>query len=436
MAVVSLVIVYIYYNATVLLERQIRDAIELELQGIVEQSADGGIARLIAVLEQRFFISGNFVYLLVDIRNQPIVWNVSGLSYIRPYADQWVEIGYRGEREGIHTGLARLVPLDDGFTLLIGQDIEHWRRFDEVIKSALLWAVALTIVTGVLGGVLMSRRILARIDAISVTSQSIMNGDLSERVAETGSGDELDRLARNLNAMLDRIEQLMRGLKDVSDNIAHDLKTPLTRLRTRVEAALRERDDDVERVRGVLEQTILDADGLIRTFDALLLIAQVEAGGVRQTFVDLNVSDVVRDVAELYAPVAEDMRILLRVHAPEVVMLRGNRELISQSLVNLIENTLKYGLSPTAREVTLGVTLDDAMIRLSVCDRGDGIPDRELSRVTGRFVRLEKSRSMQGSGLGLSLVMAVARLHGGDLELKSNEPGVCATLMIPINTGE
>lgn len=432
----TLVIVYIYYNTTVLLARQLRDVIQADMQGLVEQYQDGGILRLAAAVEQRSLGSGNAIYLLVDIRGRQIAGNIVGPSGTLPDREQWVEFGYRrqqGAASDSHLALARIVPLNDGFVLLVGKDIEDWRRFQDVITSALTWGVGLTIVVGLLGGVIMSRRILTRIDDISATSRTIMEGDLSERVAETGSGDELDRLAQNLNAMLDRIEQLMRSMKEVSDNIAHDLKTPLTRLRTRVETVLRE--EDTERFRSALEMTIVDADGLIETFNALLLIARVESGAAHQTFVELDIADIARDIAELYEPAAEDMAAVLRVEAPQTLIMRGNRELISQALSNLIDNALKYGLPSQSGMITIQVMIADGAIKVGVCDCGAGIKEADRQRVRERFVRLEASRSKPGSGLGLSLAAAVARLHGGELELKDNEPGLCAFLVFPQKSG-
>jgi signal transduction histidine kinase len=267
-----------------------------------------------------------------------------------------------------------------------------------------------------------------------------MAGDLTGRLPVTGSGDEFDRLAFNLNDMMARIEALMRGLKEVTDNVAHDLKTPLTRLRNRCEAALRSARSEGE-FRRALEATIEESDEMIRTFDALLMIARAESGEVRDGMAEFDAAEVARDVSELYEPLAEDKGLTLEVDAKQHAAVKGNRELVSQALANLVDNAIKY--AAPAEKSTPGtvngerggikVTADAEADRivLTVSDHGPGIPTADRSRVVDRFVRLERSRSLPGSGLGLSLVSAVARLHGGELRLEDNAPGLRARLTLP-----
>jgi signal transduction histidine kinase len=286
-----------------------------------------------------------------------------------------------------------------------------------------------------------ARRVLRRIDAMTGTTRRIMAGDLSGRLPVGRSGDELDRLAENLNAMLERIEALMTGLKEVSDNIAHDLKTPLTRLRNRAEEALASSGSETE-YRAALERTIEESDGLIRTFNALLMIARAESGQARGNMDDFDAADVARGIQELYEPLAEDSGMTLHVKtAPAPV--HGNRELISQALANLVENAIKYGkplpsIQPLgdgavegAHEILIEARRDGASVLLSVTDHGPGIPEADRSHAVERFVRLEASRTQPGSGLGLSLASAVATLHGGELRLGDGNPGLTATLAIP-----
>ncbi len=255
----------------------------------------------------------------------------------------------------------------------------------------------------------------------------------------SGSGDELDRLAQSLNLMLGRIEQLMAGMREVSDNIAHDLKTPLNRLRNRVEEALREPPDETS-YRNALERTIEEADGLIKTFNALLSIARLEAGAGGDNRDRLDLAALVCDVAELYEPVAEERGIGLLAEVAEPVPVRGDRQLLGQAIANLIDNALKYGVvGPSqvnghAPEVVVQASSRDGVAEIAVSDRGPGVPESERERVLDRFVRLEASRSEPGSGLGLSLVAAVARLHGGDLRLEDNAPGLRVVLSIPLET--
>jgi signal transduction histidine kinase len=283
--------------------------------------------------------------------------------------------------------------------------------------------------------VLMARRVLKRIDAMTGTTQRIMAGDLSERLPVGRSGDELDRLAGNLNDMLERIEALMRGLKEVSDNIAHDLKTPLTRLRNRAEEALARSSTEAD-YRTALERTIDESDALIRTFNALLMIARAESGQARDDMSDFDAADVARGIHELYEPLAEDDGLSLVVEAVSAP-LHGNRELISQAVANLVENAVKYGKpgnsdpSAQAGTVTIRSELEGDKVLLSVGDHGPGIPEADRARAVERFVRLEASRTLPGSGLGLSLASAVATLHGGELRLSDNNPGLRATLVLP-----
>jgi signal transduction histidine kinase len=302
----------------------------------------------------------------------------------------------------------------------------------------MLWGLGVMALVGIGGGYWVSRRLLARIDNLSDTTRTIMAGDLSGRLPMSGSGDELDRLAQSLNLMLGRIEQLMAGLREVSDNIAHDLKTPLNRLRNRVEEALHEPYDETV-YRETLEHTIEEADGLIKTFNALLSIARLEAGAGGDNRNALDMTALVGDVAELYEPVAEERGIALKAEPGMPVIVRGDRQLLGQAIANLIDNALKYG-APRAEggngwapEVTVRVVAQDGTAEVIVTDRGPGVPEVERDRVLGRFVRLEASRSEPGSGLGLSLVAAVTRLHGGMLRLEDNEPGLRVVLSLPMH---
>jgi signal transduction histidine kinase len=269
-----------------------------------------------------------------------------------------------------------------------------------------------------------------------------MAGNLAERLPRTGTDDELDRLAVSLNAMLDRIEQLMLGMKEVSDNIAHDLKTPLNRLRNRAEAALADqRGSPVWRAG--LEHAIEDADELMKTFNALLLIARLEAGAVDDTMAPVEIGSMVEDLAELYAPAAEEAGLDLEWQGsgPAPLHVRANRQLLGQAIANLIENAIKYA-APADGSVTGGATSTvsvalahrDNVVEIAVADRGPGIAEEDRERAVRRFVRLEASRTKPGTGLGLSLVAAVARLHDGSLRLENNQPGLRAVLSLPMMT--
>jgi signal transduction histidine kinase len=334
-----------------------------------------------------------------------------------------------------HHALVRVLQLPGGFRLLVGRDLEERERLFDIIATAGRWSVAIVIILGIAGGVFVSKRVLNRVDAMTHTAQTIMAGDLSERLPIAGSGDELDRLASNLNAMLERIEALMRGLREVSDNVAHDLRTPLTRLRNRAEEALRTAKDEPG-YRSALEATIEESDGLIRTFNALLMIARAESGEARENMSEFDAAEVAQDVSELYEPLADTKGLALRVEATPAPV-KGNRELVSQALANLVDNAIKYAepqghaANGTPAEILVTAGSEGDRIKLAVRDGGPGIPEPDRAHVIERFVRLEQSRTKPGSGLGLSLAAAVARLHGGELKLEDNAPGLKAVLDLP-----
>jgi signal transduction histidine kinase len=330
-----------------------------------------------------------------------------------------------------HHALVRVFQLPAGFRLLVGRDLEERERLHDIVLAAGRWSLAIVIVLGVAGGFFVTRRVLKRVDAMTETTRKIMDGDLAGRLPIAGTGDELDRLASNLNAMLERIEALMRGLKEVSDNIAHDLKTPLTRLRNRCEEALRVAEDESQ-YRAALESTIEESEALIGTFNALLMIARAESGQARDGMAEIDAAEIARGVGELYEPLADDKGIHLKVEAPTEAPLHGNRELISQALANLVDNAIKYGgINGADAEIIVTARGEGDRILLAVADSGRGIPAADRGRVVERFVRLEQSRSQPGSGLGLSLASAVARLHGGELKLEDNHPGLKTVISLP-----
>ncbi len=435
-------IVYIYWNTTVLLSRQLNQTIEAELKGLAEQYRAGGLDQLVRTVAERSATPGNSLYLVADSEGRRLAGNLSAVT-----PDLWnslgpVEFVYRRPAAGgveNRLAFANVFRLPSGYRLIVGRDIEDRRELARMVRSAMLWGLGVMALFGIGGGYWVSRKLLARIDALSDTSRTIMEGDLTGRLPVNGSGDELDRLAQSLNLMLARIEQLMAGLREVSDNIAHDLKTPLNRLRNRVEAALREPYGEPV-YREALERTIEEADGLIKTFNALLSIARIVAGAAggenRET---LAVSALLRDVAELYEPVAEERGLVLKADMQAPIFSRGDRQLLGQAIANLIDNAIKYGTSeaaegPDARpEVEVSAEAKGQMAEIVVTDRGPGVPVADRERVLDRFVRLEASRSEPGSGLGLSLVAAVARLHGGSLRLEDNEPGLRVILALPTN---
>jgi signal transduction histidine kinase len=438
------------WNTRLLITEQITTTVNAETGEISDIFARRGLRGLVLTLENRALRPGANLYLVTTPAGQAIAGNVGSLSPGVMASSGWSETAYRrlDEQEaGDHFALVKVTELSSGFRLLIGRDLEERRRLFGFVAKAAQFSLLFVVVLGLGGGIFVARRVLRRIDAMTGTTQRIMAGDLSGRLPVGRSGDELDRLAGNLNAMLERIEALMTGLKEVSDNIAHDLKTPLTRLRNRAEEALAKSRTEGE-YRSALERTIEESDGLIRTFNALLMIARAESGQARGNMDDFDAADVARGIHELYEPLAEDDGLTLSVKA-ESAPIHGNRELISQALANLVENAIKYGKpDKTVQPLNSGVTPEadrkDILIQasragdrvmLSVTDHGPGIPAADRKHAVERFVRLEASRTLPGSGLGLSLASAVATLHGGDLRFDDAHPGLIATLAIPALSG-
>jgi signal transduction histidine kinase len=426
---------YIAKSTNQLLGAQVREAVDAEINGLAEQYRIGGIARLARVIENRSVRPGASMYLVTDRAGNKIAGNVEAVpSEIleRPEPDlQTVPYVRIDETAGTgeHRAIVRVFNLPGGFRVLVGRDLGEQQRFAEIIQQALILTVGLMVVLGLISWLFVSRRVLKRIDSVSDTSRRIVDGDLSGRLEVTGTGDEFDRLAESLNAMLARIERLMLGLKEVSDNIAHDLKTPLTRLRNRAERALAH--DGETGYREALQAAIEDADQLIRTFDALLMIARAEAGAPATAFGPVDATKVAQDVVELYEPLAEEAGVRLDLKDSGPAMVTASRELLSQALVNLVDNAIKYaGTRPDARIVVAAARAGEE-VAIAVADNGPGIPEADRERATQRFVRLEASRSRPGAGLGLSLVSAVAHLHSGTLELADNEPGLKAILRLP-----
>jgi signal transduction histidine kinase len=433
-------VLYISYATNELLGEQLQQTIATEIFGLADQYRVDGLPGIVEAIEQRSHQPGASLYLITDVSGRILAGNVSQVpaSLLNNSGAEPITVPYEryAGDGGSNVAMVQVVRLPGGFRMLVGRDVGEREQFREIIGSALAWALALLIGLALLSWFFVSRRVLKRIDSLSATSRRIMAGDLSGRLEVTGTGDEFDRLADSLNAMLDRIEHLLYGLKDVSDNIAHDLKTPLTRLRNRVEAALAS-PESTETYRAALEATIEESDQLIKTFNALLMIARIEAGSQDAAMTEVEAGAVVRDVAELYEPVAEEKGVELTVDAPGPVTLKANRELLGQALANLVDNALKYA-DPAEHEsrrltIVLSAKRDGDNVVLAVADNGPGIPPADRQRVLQRFVRLEESRSQPGSGLGLSLVAAVARLHHGDIELGDANPGLVVTLRLPIN---
>jgi signal transduction histidine kinase len=419
-----------------ILTEQVLVTLQAEADLLKAEAQAGNQAALAHAVEARSQPGGPGIYFLADRSGAKLAGNLNRMPpEIGPAGGVFHYDAGTSEAEKDHLGVAIPVDLGAGGRLIVGRDIEEQRHFAEQMGTLYFLGLGFLSLTGLLAGLAISRVVLRRIEAINLATRSIMEGDLSRRMAVTGNDDEFDVLSANLNAMLDRIEALMSGLREVSDNIAHDLKTPLSRLRNSAEAALRD-PRGANAYRDGLEHTIEKADELIKTFNALLLVARLEAGVLEENAEAFDVGRLVRDVAELYEPVAEERGLRLSLDIAEGAQLTANRQLVGQAVANLIDNAIKYsaktakagGKEPT---IAIGVTARDGAIEIAVADRGPGIAAADRERVLKRFVRLEKSRTEPGTGLGLSLVQAVGRLHGGKVRLEDHAPGLRVVLTLP-----
>jgi len=424
-------VAFSYWNTRRALDAETDQTIEAEIVGLDEQYQRSGIAGLSDVIMSRSVRGGFGLYLLTDPLKRPLAGNLDAWPQMRARGGNLVEFNYvrrvgNGSEE--HRARGRVFVLADGFQLLVARDVDERYKTQHLFTTTLPWTVAMMLALGLTGGWLLSRNLLRRLDSINRTSREIMGGDLTQRLPLTRAGDEIDDLSENLNRMLDRTERLMKGMRTVTDSIAHDLRTPLNRLRNRLESMVGHRGGNADS-RGEIEAAVGETDTLISTFNALLLIAEAEAGVVREAMGPVDLPQVVDGIAELYEPVAEEKGVALEVAPSGSARIEGNRSLISQALANLIDNAIKY--TPAGGKVRVAVSDTAAGVALSVSDNGPGIPPSDRARVLERFVRLEASRNSPGTGLGLSLVSAVARMHDARLELADNAPGLKATLVFP-----
>lgn len=437
-----------------LLTSQTQDTINEEVVGLATAYQRGGLPLLVRTIERRSRQPGANLYLIADANGQILSGNVESLEAGVLDTEGWTERPFAYQRYGEssterrqrtaepaalpvetelrHAAIALVLRLPNQMIVLVGRDLGEPERFRLVVRQSLVAALGVMALGGLLIWLFVGRRALKRIDSVSHASRRIMGGDLTGRLPVTGAGDEFDRLSESLNSMLAKIADLNEGLKQVSDNIAHDLKTPLTRLRNRAEAALAGTHEPGD-YREALEATIAESDQLIRTFNAILMISRLEAGYSAESTGRVDLSGLCRDVSELYEPSAEEAGVELASEIPPGVEIDGNRELIAQSVSNIVDNAIKYSAgSRESPKVVLRLARSGEGIELDVTDNGPGIPDDgDRRRATERFVRLERSRSQPGSGLGLSIAKAVMKFHGGRLELVPRDPGLRVAMSFP-----
>jgi signal transduction histidine kinase len=420
---------FVYWNTALVLDRQNDETIDAEITGLVEQYQRQGLPGLTDVIISRSVRGEQGLYLLANNDRRVIAGNLDTWPLVQPADNGLIEFAYErriGSSPELRRARGRIFLLTQGFYLLVARDVHERRELEALFTAMLLWGAGLMIVLGFAGGIIISRNFLARLDVINRTSRQIMAGDLSKRVPVSRAGDEFDALAGHLNRMLDRIERLLHGMREVSDNVAHDLRSPLNRLRNRLEMAAMRHPADSDTARDI-DSAVQETDRLIATFNSLLLIAEAEAGSVRESTETFSLGNVIEGVGELYGPLADEKSISFKVEtAAAPAMIRGNQNLISQAVANLLDNAIKY--TPEGGSIVVSLEQHAGGSQVVVADNGPGIPAEERRRVTDRFVRLESSRNSPGTGLGLSLVAAVARMHDAELLLDDNQPGLRAVL--------
>jgi signal transduction histidine kinase len=381
------------------------------------QSGRDGVTRLIAERTQdRHF--DDWVFLLADRALRPVDGNLPVWPGTAAGAAGAADIALPSGA----TARAAYWTLSGGDRILVGRRSEDLDGFVRALASALAWAIGLLILLAAAAGISTSRRSVSRIETINATSRRIMQAGLGQRIPKRGTGDEWDELADNLNSMLDRIEELVAAHREVSDNIAHDLRTPLTRMRGRLERAA-SRPLEPAQSQALIADTIAELDGILRTFSSLLRISQIEAHERNAGFRTVELGALAREVVELFDAAAEERGVQLELRSGDGMQVQGDRDLLFEAVANLIDNALKHG----GGRVTVAVRPGE----LAVADLGPGIPADERKSVLKRFYRLERSRSSEGNGLGLSLVAAVARLHGARLDMEDNHPGLRIALRFP-----
>lgn len=413
----------VYWTATAAMQNDMTAVLRSEALQLAEVHRRSGLAGLADQITRRinFRTKGPIFYLLQAPNSRVVVGNLPGM----PPVNGVIDFEPRQDSPEAEAERPKLMgfglTLPDGSFLLVAQDSTRLTDMQHAIVRAFAWASGLALLLAIAGGALLGTNFLRRIDTITRTSRAIMEGDLSARIPVRGTHDEIDQLIVSLNAMLARIQQLMDGLRQVSSDIAHDLRTPLGRLRQQLEDA-RERATTTADYQAATEAAIEEADELLATFSALLRIAQVEAGAQRSAFAAFDLSGLVKSLGETYEPVAEDAGHFLDVAVQDGISFTGDRQLLAQLLTNLLENALRH--TPEGTRVFLGLARTDSGVEIVVADNGPGIPDAERDKVFDRFYRLDRSRSTAGSGLGLAMVKAIAGLHGLSIRLEDPKPGL------------
>jgi signal transduction histidine kinase len=414
----------IFVSTTRFMRHQIDDSVNNEVEEILADSPGRNPEAIRPVVLALAKHPSGFYYLLQDSEGQVQAGNLPAMD---PKAGvrEWGEPP-KGKSFGLSAIRGRGVILPGAY-LFVGWSTHQLREMEEMVVGSFAWGLAASIVLALVGGLIMSGRLMHRIETISMTSRSIIGEDLRQRLPVTQSGDELDHLAGSINAMLDRIAALMNDLRQVTTDIAHDLRTPLTRLRQRLELAVRP-GEDAAAARLTLENAVVEIDSILTIFGALLRIAQIESGNRRLGFKAVPLSELLSTIAELYRPMAEENGQVLIETIEASLQVNGERELLMQLFANLIENALRH--TPRGSTIALDARRIDRRVQVSVTDNGHGIPENLRGKVLQRFFRLESSRTTVGSGLGLSMASAIVKVHDATLELADAAPGLRATVLL------
>jgi len=395
---------------------------------------DNGLAGAVTAITQRlddeYF--RNWAYLLVDPAGSYVAGNLKHWPAAFDADRGWGDFAPQDVRSQptertLFRATYRLLP--ERYRLLVARNVDALEGFSAKIVTGLATAAGLFLLLAAAAGISTARRSVQRIETINATSRAIMRSGLGERIPVRGTGDEWDGLAENLNSMLDRIQELVETNRQVSDNVAHDLRTPLTRMRGRLERAGTQQPD-LEQYRALVNDTIVELDEILRTFSSLLRISQIEARDRTAAFRTVDLTEIAGEVVELFDPTAEENAVRLRFSADQRVDVVGDRDLLFEAISNLVDNAIKHG--GRSGEVVVAVSDDNGGPAVSVADHGPGIPATERRHVLRRFYRLEHSRNSPGNGLGLSLVAAVVSLHGAQIEMADNCPGLRISLHFPL----
>ena len=430
---VAIVLGFVYWSTILYKTQQTDEDINAEIKALSETYTRKGYPGLMTMLSERVEQQrpgDSTVYLLTDHQFRPLVGNISGWPTMAFDREGWLDFKL-GETGGEFNARARTFEVENRFNLLVGQGMKDLATLKHLVERAVIWGLLLTIALGVTGGLLMRQTLRSRLSSINQTSRKIMQGDLRKRIDTRGSGDEFDELANNLNSMLDQIEHGMDGVRRVSDNIAHDLKTPLARLKNRVEELKMGVSGQADNEASV-DQIINEADGLLSTFNALLRIARIEYSEQRKDFKPVDVNSILSDLQELYEPLIEEKGQAFSMDISKPFLLAADRDMLFQAFANLLDNAIKY--TPEQGAISIRSFKEGRRWHVEIADNGPGIPRNEHEKVVQRFYRLDQSRTTPGSGLGLALVFAVLKLHQLDLSFTDNSPGLKVRVTLdPLN---